>query len=168
LQAGLQYYTEACNPENPIADLVDELRKGDVEFDPYPAVNVLALKFLLGELTGDHFDAIDRVEERAAQSARQKGGYWRKSAAVDAALVRELVQSGFRKREVQDEFAGRYWAAFSFGSRRQRGSTISQIGFLRDMAPKDSEITNGLTALLASLEGAAPFSLDGKEGDGQG
>jgi hypothetical protein len=36
------------------------------------------------------------------------------------------------------------------------------------MAPKDSEITNGLTALLASLEGAAPFSLDGKEGDGQG
>ncbi len=146
---------------------MDELRKGDIEFDPYPAVNVLALKFLLGKLTADHFDAIDRVEERAAQNARQKGGYWTKSAALDAALVRELVQSGFKEREVQDEFALRYRAVFSFGSRRQRGSTISQIEFLRDMAPKDSEIANGLTALLASLEGAAPFSRDGKEGEGQ-
>ena len=167
LQAALQYYTQACNPENPISDLVDELRKGDIEFDPYPAVNVLALKFLLGELTGDHLGAIDCVEERAAESARQKGGYWSKSAALDAALVRALVHSGFREREVQDEFAGRYRAAFSFGSRRQRGSTISQIGFLRDMAPKDSDTANGLTALLASLEGAAPLSPDGKKGDGQ-
>jgi len=167
LQQALQYYIEACNPDNLITDLVDELRKGDIEFDPYPAVNALALKFLLGELTADHVDAIDCVEERAAQSARQQGGYWRKSAALDAALVRELVQSGFREREVQDEFAGQYRVAFSFGSRRQRASTISQIGFLRDMAPKDSEIANGLTALLASLEGVAPFSRDGEEGDAQ-
>jgi hypothetical protein len=167
LQCAIQYYTEACNPAKRITDLVDELGKGDVEFDSYPAVNVLALKFLLGELTAEHVDAIDRVEEQAAQSARQKGGYWSKSAALDAALVRELVESGLREREVQDEFASRYRAAFSFGSRRQRSSALSQIGFLRDMAPKDSQIANGLTALLASLEGAA-FSRNGEGGDAQG
>ena len=69
---------------------------------------------------------------------------------------------------MQEEIAGRYRQAFSFGTRRQRGATISQIGFLRDMAPKDSEITNGLTALLASLESAAFFSRHSKDGDGQG
>jgi CHAT domain-containing protein len=169
LETAVKYYTEACNPEHPIADLLQELNSADLEFDPYPAVNVLAIKFLLGGLTKSGLKSIDRVAERAAHTAHQKGGFWKKAAVVDAALIRQLVQSGITERAVQQDLAGRYREVFSFGSRRQRGSTISQIEFLRDMSigMKGSEIANGLSALLAALEDSAEFAQDGQKRDVQ-
>jgi tetratricopeptide (TPR) repeat protein len=153
LQIAVKYYTEACNPGDPISDLLQYLGKADLIFDPYPAVNVLAIKFLLGELTGENLTAVDHVAERAAQKAREKDDFWRKAAVVDVRLIRELVTSGITERTIRDDLASRYRRAFSFGSARQRGSTISQIGFLRDMVAwmQNLQVADALSALLAAI-----------------
>jgi hypothetical protein len=69
---------------------------GKPDLDPYPAINVLAIKFLLGELTRENLTSIDHIAERAARKAREKGDFWRRAAVVDVFLIRELVKSGTR------------------------------------------------------------------------
>lgn len=152
-EKALSFYGEACYPGEIAAEVRQALSRGG-DCKPYPALNFLAIEFLLGRLTTEDVGSVDRLAERAEKEVRDGGDFWDRATAVDAGLLRQLVTGEIAEHDVQDELVRRYLRVFAFGTRRQKGSPISQMKFLRDMTAwmKNQTAVDGLSRLISSLE----------------
>jgi tetratricopeptide (TPR) repeat protein len=137
--------------------------------NPYPALNWLTSRFLLGEVLGSDVAVINDSVEAAKKAEQSEPSFWNKVTEADAELLRHLL--GGDVDQHLDDVVKCYQAAFgTHVTRRQLAAVFNHFDFLTQMLstiePKKSDTDKNIDALKelrAKIENGAnplPTSSD--------
>jgi CHAT domain-containing protein len=131
------------------ADKLHRERTGQVGF--YPALNRVALEWLVTQHTAAPFDAEDALrvvrECRECAASHPCPDFWCRVTPADADLVVALVQGSLPA--VADAVVGRYTAEFAAGSsRRERIAVVEHLDILARGLPARNELAATRATLL--------------------
>ncbi|MFL6334512.1 MAG: CHAT domain-containing protein [Pyrinomonadaceae bacterium] len=118
--------------------------------NPYPALNWLTYRFLLGESLGDDVALFDECKEAARKANELAPSFWNRVTEPDAELLRHLAAGDVE--QYLEEIITLYRRAFGTGStQRELSSVTEQFNFLSGMlsgvARKNATVKKNLDAL---------------------
>lgn len=118
--------------------------------DPYPALNWLTYRFLLGQWDKEDEALIKECKEAARKASENAPDIWNRITEPDTELLLHLAQGDLDKH--LGNITALYRNAFSVGANhKQLSSVVKQFGFLREMlsivGSKNLDTSKSLDAL---------------------